>query len=228
MAIKCKCSIVEVIKGLLISTLLVLLASCSTPKSPVSSRNTIDQSAESERLGGRRITIVQRGDTLYSIAFENSLDVNQLAAWNGMTDVTRLQIGQRLRLTKPINFTNNTTVKQNKPVVIQRETVTTGGTSTQSRKPLFQQKPTAQKPTAQKPTAQKTTTTAVNWQWPIRGQVLQKFSIFAGNKGINIAAKPQQQVRASAAGKVVYQGSGIKGYGKLVIIKHNQTMLSAY
>ncbi len=66
----------------------------------------------------------------------------------------------------------------------------------------------------------------VEWIWPAKGKVLEGFS--ESTKGIDIAGKPGQSVTASAAGKVVYSGAGLRGYGKLIIIKHNNTYLSAY
>jgi len=68
----------------------------------------------------------------------------------------------------------------------------------------------------------------IDWQWPAAGKVLSGFSDTANLKGIDIAGKVGQPVVASATGKVVYAGSGLRGYGKLVIVKHNSTYLSAY
>lgn len=67
----------------------------------------------------------------------------------------------------------------------------------------------------------------VDWGWPLRGKIIAGFSE-ASNKGLDIAAKPGEPVLAAAPGRVVYSGSGLRGYGKLVIIKHNKTYLSAY
>ncbi len=68
----------------------------------------------------------------------------------------------------------------------------------------------------------------VNWSWPATGKVVTSYSEAANLKGIGIGGKAGQPVLASAAGKVVYAGSGLRGYGKLVIIKHNKTYLSVY
>jgi lipoprotein NlpD len=67
----------------------------------------------------------------------------------------------------------------------------------------------------------------VDWSWPAKGKVLAGFSD-ATNKGVDISGKIGDPVYASAAGRVVYSGAGLRGYGKLIIIKHNQTYLSAY
>lgn len=71
--------------------------------------------------------------------------------------------------------------------------------------------------------------TPSSWHWPTRGRLVEGFSrARAGNKGINIAGKLGQAVRASASGIVVYSGDGVRGYGNLIIIKHNDNYLSAY
>ncbi len=67
----------------------------------------------------------------------------------------------------------------------------------------------------------------LHWQWPIKGRVLKNFSQ-TGNKGIDIGGTFGQPVKAAAAGKVVYSGHGLVGYGNLLIIKHNSQFLSAY
>lgn len=69
---------------------------------------------------------------------------------------------------------------------------------------------------------------SLGWMWPTNGKVIAAFSESANLKGIDIAGKAGQPIVASAAGKVVYVGSGLRGYGKLVIVKHNNTFLSAY
>jgi lipoprotein NlpD len=69
---------------------------------------------------------------------------------------------------------------------------------------------------------------ALDWAWPAKGKIVAGFSETANLKGIDIAGKSGQPVLASGPGKVVYAGSGLRGYGKLIIIKHNNTFLSAY
>ena len=68
----------------------------------------------------------------------------------------------------------------------------------------------------------------IDWAWPTSGKVIAGFSETANLKGIDISGKPGQPVLASASGRVVYAGSGLRGYGKLIIVKHNNTFLSAY
>jgi lipoprotein NlpD len=68
----------------------------------------------------------------------------------------------------------------------------------------------------------------LDWSWPVNGKVLAGFGDNQNAKGMDIAGKIGQPVKAAAPGKVVYSGSGLRGYGKLIIIKHNKTFLSAY
>jgi len=68
----------------------------------------------------------------------------------------------------------------------------------------------------------------IDWAWPTKGKIIAGFSDTANLKGIDIGGTAGQAVHASAAGRVVYAGSGLRGYGKLIIIKHNATYLSAY
>lgn len=86
-------------------------------------------------------------------------------------------------------------------------------------------------PTTAVPTPPTTSTTAVgglSWMWPTQGSVITRFSDGSGLKGIDIAGNIGQPVVASAAGRVVYVGSGLRGYGNLIILKHNDTYLSVY
>lgn len=69
---------------------------------------------------------------------------------------------------------------------------------------------------------------ALEWVWPVRGEILYRFGESGRLKGVGIGGKAGDPVGAAAAGKVVYSGSGLRGYGQLVIVKHNETYLSVY
>jgi lipoprotein NlpD len=69
---------------------------------------------------------------------------------------------------------------------------------------------------------------ASGWAWPAKGKLLYGFSLKKGRTGIEIGGYYGQPIRSAAAGQVVYAGSGLRGYGKLIIVKHNETFLSAY
>jgi lipoprotein NlpD len=81
---------------------------------------------------------------------------------------------------------------------------------------------------AEKPTPPAADDESVEWAWPVAGKILAGFNDSSGSKGVDIAGTRGQPVHAAASGKVVYSGAGLRGYGKLVIIKHNKTYLSAY
>ena len=151
--------------------------------------------------------IVRQGDTLYSIAFRYGRDVRELAAANGIRWPYTIYKGQRISLSK-------------RPVV---KSTWTPSSSAQKEKA----KPQPQQQAKSKPQpVVKMKATA--WRWPAQGAIIGKFSANGSNKGIDIKAKPGQPVRAAADGTVVYAGSGLIGYGNLVIIKHSETYLSAY
>lgn len=94
--------------------------------------------------------------------------------------------------------------------------------------------PAKTEPPAEKPAAApsvpapSTDDEAVDWGWPAQGKILAGFNESNGSKGVDIAGTQGQAVLAAATGKVVYSGAGLRGYGKLVIVKHNKTYLSAY
>lgn len=156
---------------------------------------------------------VVKGDTLYSIAFQHGLDYREIARWNRIADPYLIIVGQRLRLTPPARAAASkasTTDQTARPA-----------TSTTAR--TGQPAPRKTKPQAPRSAA------ALRWQWPTQGRLIKRFNAKRlGKKGIMIAGNPGQPVVAAAAGKVVYAGSGLVGYGRLVIIKHARQFLSAY
>lgn len=154
--------------------------------------------------------VVKAGDTLFSIAFRNNLDVRELAVWNDIGPDYLIRVGQVIRLTPPM--------------VVSGE----GGSSIVTR-PLVA--PAADEPAAADPVAPPSrgaagTASAGSRTWPASGPVVRKFG--EGGKGIDIAGEVGAPVRAAADGKVVYSGSGLKGYGELIIVKHDETYLTAY
>ena len=68
----------------------------------------------------------------------------------------------------------------------------------------------------------------LNWHWPVKGELISQYSPGTGVNGIRIAGQRGAAVQAAASGAIVYVGEGLRGYGKLVLIKHNNTYLSAY
>ena len=172
---------------------------------------------------------VVRGDTLYSIAWRYRMDYKQLAWWNGIKAPYLIKIGQLIRLQpqRGQSVSPPTIVVQappSRPAVVRLPPQPAPPPA--AEQPLTPPKPAIVKPdvaTLETPT--KVEVKQLSWRWPVRGQVL---NTFGPNPGIDIAGKFGQAVLASEAGKVVYSGSGLKGYGDLIIIKHDDKFLSAY
>lgn len=157
---------------------------------------------------------VERGDTLYSVAWHYGLDYQDLARWNQLGDNYHLRVGQRLQLRSP---------SPQAPAVVAKPVPVAA-----AAKPAVVTSKPAQAPS--KPAAQvsnKPLPPVSRWTWPSQGTLVGTYGQNR-NKGVNIAGKLGQPVRAAAAGEVVYSGTGLPGYGKLIIIKHDAKYLSAY
>lgn len=186
-------------------------------------------------VGGRGDLIkytVSKGETLYSISWRYGYDHREVAAWNSIPPPYSIFPGQRLLLiaphqrdvkprrniaTAPAKSTPSTSpggAPVTKPAVVASTTIRRSR-NTQSRKKVEKQ------PTRHQ---QK----SVAWRWPSKGIIVSAFSPSKGKKGLDIRGKLGQNVIAAADGKVVYSGNGLIGYGNLIIIKHNDTYLSAY
>lgn len=146
---------------------------------------------------------VMHGETLYEIAWRYGLDYRYVAVLNHMTPPYTLFSGQVLVLSG----------KSNQLLPVEKIQM----------KPVAEIKPVVS-PVEKSWSEPRATVT--QWIWPAQGKVIATFSKF--NKGINIVGQLGEPIRASAAGKIVYCGDGLRGYGNLIIIKHNSTYLSAY
>jgi lipoprotein NlpD len=222
------------LKCLLFLLTLFLLTACA-PRSivAVEERHTIDPRVEAERIGGSRIRIVQPGDTLHAIAFANRLNVNRLAAWNRLADTSRLNIGQRIRLTRPLNFDESVTrtsrtKPENSKSVASKPVRTNSSSNSQASVKKRASSATGPKQTRPKTSSKTLAKQPVSWKWPTQGKLIGYFSASSGNQGIDIQGQIGQSVSAASAGQVVYVGNGLKGYGNLIIIKHSEKFLSAY
>lgn len=199
-----------------------------------------------------RSYIVQKGDTLFSIAFNYGFDYRELAEMNGISEPAVIKTGQEIRLFRDENAPRPVIIPAPPPIPVIKEGPV-GVKYAYSEnvvaeiekavpvkeappKPVVSLAPKPNLP-AQKaepvpqPVSQTVTVIdeeALNWRMPTDGKLIGAFSEAENRKGVDIAGKAGQPIYASAPGKVVYSGSGLRGYGKLVIIKHNQTYLSAY
>jgi lipoprotein NlpD len=196
---------------------LLLLAGCgSAPqKAPVREAGKKVRPVAAVPAGPARPSSyrVQAGDTLYKIAFENGLDYQDLAAWNRLADPNLIRVGEDLRLIPPSEAVKTTPLAQ--PLA--------AGKAIDTKKP--EPAPGASLPPIP---SEDTELPPGQWVWPVKGEVVTRFNEGEGSKGIDVANRRGTPVLAAAAGRVVYAGSGLRGYGKMIIIKHSKTLLSAY
>ena len=225
------------------------LAACSTnPPAPVVERSSRPPPAEIPVDGLYR---VKRGDTLYGIAFKYDLDFRDLARWNDIASPYVIYPDQVVRLRRPASTgvttagvrapssRSTTAAASTTPGSTSRSTSTSpsasssgGETTAGSSTPVASQpapKPAEPQTPPPKPAPRPAASGSSGWIWPADGRLLRSFK--AGDptrNGIDIAATEGAPVRASGAGEVVYSGNGLIGYGELVIVKHDERMLSAY
>lgn len=223
----CSSSTRSLLTGLVIGALLV---GCASP--PPGGVQVVDRNNRGALQQRQPVTsgqyVVRRGDTLYSIAFRFGWDWKALAARNGIVPPYLIRVGQVIR------FDGRQPARA--PAVAVAPAATRPAPVGRPVAPI--QAPAA-RPQAQAPVPVKATqaTTAVQpvqrsasgWAWPASGVVIGRFSSNGSlNKGIDIAGDLGQPVLAASDGSVVYAGSGLRGYGELLIIKHSDTYVSAY
>ncbi len=220
---------------------------------PVDKPGEPSAAAEAPKAVEGRTHVIARGETLISIALQYGLDYRELAAWNNIENPNVIKVGDQLRLTAPGSepAAAPAVPKPGEPVATPL-VATPAPPSPPSNTDKFKVDPKAVKlpysdaayaklaaegaapaavPAA--PTAPVPATPAAvpasgdpDWAWPVKGKLLSTFTDV--NKGIDIAGTRNAPVLAAAAGKVIYNQSGLRGYGRLVIIKHSDTWLSAY
>jgi len=220
---------------------------------------------EAERDWRPSVHVVQKGDTLYSIAFNYGLDYHEVAELNRIPDPSIIKIGQSIQLfsadsprpvsapiksavdSAPIDAPNDgrpaaendpaeilikeqplaVKLEYSEQAMLQIEKIQLE----QSRQVARPQIALVVIPNTKKIPIAVEDAKELSWSMPAQGKLTGEFSAASGSnnrKGISIAGKLRQPVLASATGKVVYNGNGLRGYGNLVIIKHNKTFISAY
>lgn len=152
---------------------------------------------------------VKWGDTLTSIARRYHKDYRDLARWNGIAKPYWIYKGQRLRLAPPLRSERSSAKGVRRP----QKTA-----ATLARAPLRKTKT---------PPGDQRRSTGIEWQWPTQGKLLRSGTVRA-KQGLEILGREGQPIRAAAPGTVIYSGDGLRGYGKLIIIKHSPIYLSAY
>jgi lipoprotein NlpD len=250
--------------------MLLALAACTAPgPAPVSDRTRPRATVKTEpprpvtpqiAPSTNGLHTVQRGDTLYAIAFANALDYREIASWNQLESPDLIQVGQVLRLTPPpgavetIPLDDEDSEESVRPLaepVVLREPqavllaysdanwakVSAAPAAATVAPPAPKPAPAAAAvppppaaaptPAAPAPAAAASASGNGGWLWPAEGTLAGRFGA-AGGKGIDIVGSRNTPVKAVAGGKVVYSGSGLRGYGRLLIIKHAGEYLSAY
>ena len=213
--IKCK-RFVELTSVASLSLLLVACGSSPRQLAPVEDRSASQSAAAqtepkpmpgAENAGKPGYYTVQKGDTLTRIGLDNGQAWRDVARWNNLINPDLIEVGQVLRVAPP-----GSAVESNGVVV---RPVTSTNAAQGPAKPATPVQPAA-------PVAED-----IGFGWPANGQVIAGFDE-AKNKGIDISGKAGDPVLAAADGQVVYAGAGLRGYGNLVIVKHNNTYLTAY
>lgn len=173
---------------------------------------------------------VRRGETLYAIAFRYGLDWRSVAQWNRIQPPYTIRPGQELRLSAPPDTLAATSAA---PPAQPRSRPEPAPASPEpalrsSAPPPVPPSSSSSAPPPPSASAASRTVAGVSWRWPTSGSVLRRFDPAATRRGIGIGGEVGQLVLAAADGEVVYSGTALIGYGELIIIKHSDTMLSAY
>lgn len=196
---------------------------------------------------------VREGETLYSIAFRANMAVDDIARINNLNKPYTIYPGQTLSLVATTKTRAVTNKIPNKKVSQRPKSNKQTANSTQKniKKPVAktQKKGYGQKVAAKKTVKKQTDTRTkkrqkalrvrsetampsnadLTWQWPSTGKIIERFSLKdRGNKGLDFAGSRGDSVKAAAAGKVVYVGSALSGFGHLIILKHNDDYITAY
>lgn len=215
--------------------LCLLVTGCGVNNSPAPVDSWQSRKATS-KLSQADTYQVKSGDTLFSIAFRNGMDYRSLARLNRIAEPYTIYVGQILVVSNTSTGTSSgrnpvsTSLKSNK----NYSNSNSSDTASKNAKVVApqNQKRYGQNERVEEP--EKTANSTINgnvrqWHWPVKGPILAKFSSQEhGNKGLDIGGAYGTPVKAAAAGQVVYAGNALRGYGNLIIIKHNDDFLSAY
>ena len=181
-----------------------------------------------ENAGKSGFYMVKPGDTMIRIGLENGQNWRDIARWNSIENPNLIEVGQVLRVTPPASDASQVVARPVLPgsvvaAPVQPASAARPGAAVASTLPGSVLAPTPAPSVAPPPTSDED----VGWIWPAQGALMAGFDE-AKNKGLDIAGRAGDPVIASADGRVVYAGAGLRGYGNLIILKHNNTFLTAY
>ena len=186
---------------------------------------------------------VQEGETLYSIAWRYDLNVSRLAKNNRLSASTNIYPGQILNIGEEMKADFQKEVSSLQTKLPNGYPLSADSFNLEREEKSSEKLPKKQEVEAdvtkgievlpnlknEKAAKQSSLKTVKNyWQWPVRGKLKAEFNVQNLQKGITIETVGRASVRAAASGKVVYAGDGLRGYGQLIIVKHNEMLLSAY
>jgi lipoprotein NlpD len=190
-----------------------------------------------ENAGKNGYYTVKQGDTLIRIGLENGQNWKDLVKWNDLTNPNVLEVGQVLRVVPPGTDPNAAGTKAVTTAKVETRPLgaapaasgAASGVAVAAAAPVATAAatPPANGSTTGSGTTPREGDDDINWMWPASGPVVNSFDD-TRSKGLAIAGKAGDPVVAAADGRVVYAGSGLRGYGNLVILKHNNTYLTAY
>lgn len=230
----------------------LVLAGCSSPsltRAPVEDRSSVPVARSvdpatlpgAENAGKPGYYTVRPGDTIRKIAVEVNQNWRDIASWNQLPNPDVIEVGQVLRVVPPAGFAAPAATAAATPVTVAPAPAPVEAPrSTQQPVPVATQTtpgvvapvpaPPASSPAPVRPVPPPPPSAGaddIKFRWPASGSVITSFDE-TKSKGIAIAGKVGEPVLAAADGKVVYAGTGLRGYGNLVIIEHNSTFLTAY
>ena len=230
-------------RSVLIASFVLILNACSTMRSspaPVEDKKGVNSQGiwmsvgmakigassasalGAENAGKPGYYTVKQGDTLIRIGLDQGQNWRDIVKWNNLDNPNNIEVGQVLRVQAPnSNASTNASATDNNAVLVRpvasasqpsnaTSTPAPGPNTAQTNKPLISE-----------------AADEIVFSWPANGALNAYFDEIK-NKGIDIVGKAGEPVLAAADGKVVYAGSGLRGYGNLIILKHNNTYLSAY
>jgi lipoprotein NlpD len=206
---------------LAISTV-VLQSGCATRSGPapvVDRSGGKGASLEPVQAGFYRI---KRGDTLLRIALDHGQSHRDIAEWNNIADMNQIEVDQVIRVTPPRSAkvaTSRMEVKQEKP------SATKDIAKPSDR--MNEEKIAKSEARVERSSSEPVAAPGIKLSWPSKGNVIDRFED-GKNKGIDISGKSGDPIQAAADGKVVYAGNSLRGYGNLLIVKHDNTYLTAY
>ncbi len=192
-------------------------------KAPVPVETPVQPPQGFENAGKPGYYTVKPGDTLIRIGLEHGQSSQDIARWSQVKDPNRIEVGQVLRVVPPEGESSVVIKPISSPSVVAKSV----NTPRAAAAPNGAEKPAAPAAAGAQAASASEAIDITQWAWPAQGPVIAGFDEVK-NKGLDIAGEAGSPVLAAADGRVVYVGSGLRGYGNLIILKHDNVYLTAY